>query len=222
MEKILDGELKFIPRVFVMRGRADWNSNIKTLSEPVLADYEEWNKEMKNGISHNKSRNVVMLECNKCHKLDPEYVLKVSILDVDEGIKCRHCNIISASKYWNCPCGIKWFLCDSHKWCIKYTIRAATDSPVEERSNKVAKKQSTGTKPCIPCVMVSHVELLKEDLIAEEYKSRQAQDPKSQKEIVLDDKASRVKRPRLLGPILAARFGVPSTHLGTSDESIKP
>ena len=70
--------------------------------------------------------------------------------------------------------------------------------------------------------MVSHQELLKEDLIAEEYKSRQAQDPKSQEEIILDDKTSRVKRPRLLGPILAARFGVPSTHLGTRDETIKP
>ena len=65
----------------------DWNSNIKTLSEPVLADYEEWNKEMENGISHNKSQTVVMLECNTCHKLDPEYVLKAPIFDVDKGIK---------------------------------------------------------------------------------------------------------------------------------------
>ena len=70
--------------------------------------------------------------------------------------------------------------------------------------------------------MVSHQELLKEDLLAEEYNSRQAQDPKSQEEIILDDKTPRVKRPRLLGPILAARFGVPSTHLGTRDETIKP
>ena len=159
------------------------------------------------------------MECNKCHKLDPDYVVKPSLFDVDKGIKCRHCNKVSPSKNWNCPCGCRWFLCDRHKWSTSNTIRAATENPEGESPNKVARKHSIGPKPRVPRVMVHHQEMLMEDLSAESEKLKQTQSEKIQEDVTLEDNSSRWKRPRLLGPILAKRFGVPSTHHCPSEES---
>ena len=163
-----------------------------------------------------------MMECNKCHKLDPDYVAKLNLFDVDKGTKCRHCNKISPSKNWNCPCGNRWFLCDKHKWSTSNTVRVATENPDGETKNKVARKHSIGPKPRVPRVMVRHQEMLMEDLNAESEKLIQTHNVKIQEDVTLDDNTSRWKRPRLLGPILAKRFGVPSTHLCTSEETNKP
>ena len=222
LDKIIDGDLKFIPRNLIMRGRAEWDSNIKPLNDPIMINNNDWNNEIEIGISRNKSRNVVIMECSKRHKSDPDYVIKPSLFDVDRSIKCRHCNKASPSKNWNCSCGISWFLCDQHKWNTSIAVRIAKQNPEGEAKNKVAKTHSLGPTPRLPRVMVCHQELLKEDLNAESEKSKQTPIARSPEDITLDDSTSRMKRPRLLGPILAKRFGVPSTHLDTREESNKP
>ena len=88
-----------------MRGRAEWNANIKELHTPIYNDHDTLYKEMENEIKNNKNMNCVMLECNMCHKSDPDYTIKTDIFDVEKGIICRHCNKTSPSKVWSCPCG---------------------------------------------------------------------------------------------------------------------
>ena len=121
------------------------------------------------------------MECNKCHKLDPDYVAKLNLFDVDKGIKCRHCNNISPSKSWSCPCGNRWFLCDKDKWITSNTARVATENPDGEIKNKVARKHSIGPKPRVPRVMVRHQEMLMEDLNAESEKLIQTHNVKTRK-----------------------------------------
>ena len=44
-----------IPRALIMRGRAEWDSNIKILTDPIFVNFDEWYNEMENGIIHNKT-----------------------------------------------------------------------------------------------------------------------------------------------------------------------
>ena len=69
-----------------MRGRAEWNANIKELPPPIYCDMELWYKGMENDIKQNKNKTCVMLECNKCHRSDPDYAIKADIFDVEKGI----------------------------------------------------------------------------------------------------------------------------------------
>ena len=79
LDKLINGELKFSPRTFLMRGRAEWNAHIKELSPPIYNDLESWYNEIENEIKNNKNKKCVMLECNRCHKSDPDYTIKTDI-----------------------------------------------------------------------------------------------------------------------------------------------
>ena len=214
LDKILDGNLKFIPRVLVMRGKADWNHNIKTLSEPTLVDYEDWKKEIlrKMNENRNKYKEVIMLQCSKCQKSDPHYALKPNLFEVEGCIKCRHCGKTSASKNWNCACGIKWFMCDQHRWCTQEGRKNDGSKQDEGKPKKVQKTQHAGTMMCENRLMVSHQQLLEEDLKIESEKFPHKRNAKAKSDITLDDPGVQLKRPRVLGPKLSAKFGVPGTH----------
>ena len=69
----------------------------------------------------------------------------------------------------------------------------------------------------IPEITASHQELLKEDLAAEEIKTKQA-GIKAKGEVTLGVTQPQAKRPRLLGPILDARF--PKEKGGSSPPGI--
>ena len=205
LDKLINGELKFLPRILLMRGRVEWNANIKELTPPIYNDLESWYNEIENEIKNNKNKKCVMLECNRCHKSDPDYTIKTDIFDVEKRIVCGFCNKSSLSKLWNCPCGTKWFLCEEHKYCTKSITRPIAKGEHEIDSSKDAKKQKLETKTRAQQVMVSHQVMLEQDIAAEKYKTKRNDGSRPKADIVLGDSQLMVKRPRL-GPILNARL----------------
>ena len=206
LDKLLNGELKFIPRVLAMRGRAEWNANIRELSPPIYCDMELWYKNMENDIKQNKNKTCVMLECNKCHRSDPDYAIKADIFDVEKGIVCGFCHKSSQSMLWNCPCGKKWFLCDQHKYCTKSITRPI--AKVDEGTNisKECKKQKLETNTSSKQVMVTHQVMLEQDLAAEDNKNTLMRESGSKVDIVLGESQQMIKRPRL-SETLNAKLG---------------
>ena len=208
LEAVVLGEAKFVPRKLNMRGGADWNSEIKPLKEPWICDQDKWNRDIEYGIQNYKNKEVVFLQCNRCKCYEPDYSINLDIYDVEKGIKCTHCKKTSPSHQWKCICGINWFICDKHRWCTKSVTRTRKEESENKKSDKEltksSKKQKTGNAS-IPEIMASYKELLKEDLVNEEKRLRQLGN-KAKGEVVLGTSKPQAKRPRLLGPILDARF----------------
>ena len=84
--------------------------------------------------------------------------------------------------------------------------KESENKEAEKELTKSNKKQKTGNAS-IPEIMASHKELLKEDLANEELRLRQL-GSKAKGEVDLGTSQPQAKRPRLLGPILNARFPV--------------
>ena len=246
IDKIIKGQTKFIPRPLIMRGRADWIHNINKLCDPQLVNYEEWKEHiLKNENWNSRNQKAILLKCSKCGKIDPHYILKPSMFDVDNNLKCRHCGKQSMSKHWTCPCGDKWYLCNTHKWC-------AVDGPNQKpkcddniRPHKVPKiipdgiknhKNDPNEKPSKsqkthhgettvgegdPNLMVTHQQMLKDELKHESEKCQHPKNTRPKGDITLDSSGVVTKRPRVLGQKLSVRFGTELSSLANKDGTNK-
>jgi hypothetical protein len=254
IDKIIAGQLNFLPRPLIMRGRAEWNSNIKSLSDPVLINYEEWREaEVNNERWEQRGCKGTLLKCSKCNKVNPHFSLKPALFEVDRNIKCSHCGKQSMSKNWTCPCGTLWFICNKHKSCatdvpnIKVNMNESdrpkklpkisqsndqsewnkngneigdrNDNEISERPSKARKQQHGATidGEGDPNLMVSHQQMLEEELKSENEKSLHPKNGRPKGDITLDSSEVVTKRPRVLGPKLSARFGVLLSELASKD-----
>jgi hypothetical protein len=170
--------------------------------------------------------------------------------DAVKNLRCKRCNKQSMSKNWVCPCGEKWFVCNKHKWSAddglklhipidnierptkcpkKDDIKNDTPSGRVEnpKPSKAHKKQQHGDGVTFegegdPNLMVSHQELLEYELKMENEKHLHPGKNRPRDHITLQTPTSAVKRPRVLGPKMNAKFGVQTSEPAyTKDEMNK-
>jgi len=140
INKILQGQMTFLVRAFIMRGRADWCNNIKKFDMPKLVDYEGWKQTIINNESwNNRHKKDVLLQCSKCLRWDPIKSHNFTILNVDKQITCHHCHKQTMSKAWTCPCGENWFVCNTHKWYAKNGNSTISPDDTNSRPTKSTK-----------------------------------------------------------------------------------
>ena len=144
---ILQGQRAFLIRPFIMRGRSDWCNNIKQLSLPKLIDYDSWIKSImacdKWSTRHKKD---VLLQCSRCFTSDPIKSHNFSLFNVDKQIKCCHCKKQSMSRFWKCPCGENWFLCNTHKWYANDCNKPTCAADISNRPSKSVKTSHINNK----------------------------------------------------------------------------
>ena len=93
------------------------------------------------------------------------------------------------------------------------------DNEISERPSKARKQQHGATidGEGDPNLMVSHQQMLEEELKSENEKSLHPKNGRPKGDITLDSSEVVTKRPRVLGPKLSARFGVLLSELASKD-----
>ena len=188
-----------VPKVLALNGKAGWDSTIITLSHAHTTG-PDWD-----AAPAGSSAPLVttqFYECKSCNKVEPSTCKEFQYLNLDCRRKCFHCKKLSEVKDWRCSCGVRWYLCQTHR---KDSPDNRTASP---QSHVRAKWQTSSPESQKRKAEVSTSEfeaLLEEDLKRE--KKRFAIRPAGI--ITLGDVVLSPQGPEKLGPILSRRFGRP-------------
>ena len=99
---------------------------------------------------------VAFYRCPKatCSKLMPTSTGKFDYQNVDQAVKCMHCESRGPSHLWKCACGQCWFECQRH-------VRAKV---VPFRARVVCARKSGKRKTSATTVTYTHDQLLKQDV----------------------------------------------------------
>ena len=109
LHEIMNGKRNIQPRIFRMRGKADWDDDLPCLCKAPLS------RQMPNIITKDCRPNCVSFyTCPNCHNKESEYNANLDIRNLDNRIKCNHCNKLTPIGDWRCECSIRWYLCERH------------------------------------------------------------------------------------------------------------
>ena len=187
-----------IPREFKIRGKVEWDSEIPKLTESStrgssttgLLEYHEI-----------QPKEITFMSCPRCNKLESNVALNLQKIDLDKKIKCQHCAKFSSTKDWKCLCDVKWTLCREHCKCAVPAITCATPG-------KSARCQtSTHRNSKRPAPSFDRKLETPEERTGKRQRTIAHSADAGVGMVSLDHVPP--KRPRILGPVLAARFGYP-------------
>ena len=177
-----------------MRGKIDWDDALPTLSKALPSKPPP-------PIIYQESKNISYYKCPKCNKLESESHSGLDIRNLDNKLKCTHCNKSSVMWDWGCECSIRWFLCERHGTLRKNTENRLSPGSTQRRKSSASGEDTNSVKRA--CVHRSFDLLLAEDI--SKYERPKSAGTKRKASVSLDSSA-RLGVPRLLGPILANRF----------------
>ena len=187
-----------IPREYKIRGNVEWDSEIPILAEPSnletkttgFLEYPEI-----------RSKEITFMGCPRCDKLESNVAIKLQKTDLERNIKCQHCAKLRCTKDWKCPCDIKWTLCREHCKCAVPNLASTIPG-------KIARCQtSTHRKSKRPVSSNDRKLDIPEEPTGKRQRTNAHHVDAGEGLVYLDHVPP--KRPRILGPVLAARFGYP-------------
>ena len=198
LEDYIARRRKLVPKVLALNGKAGWDSTITTLSHAHTTG-PDWDAAAP-GTSAPQA-GTQFYECKSCNKVEPSTCKEFQYHDLDLRRKCFHCKKHSEVKEWRCSCGVRWYLCPTHR-------KDSQVIPTSPHSHVQAKWQasSSDSRKRKAEVDTSDFEVLLEEDLRRERK-RVAVTPA--RIITLGDVVLSSQGPTKLGPILSRRFGRP-------------
>ena len=204
-KKFLKGEVKLLPHDLKLKGKAVWDSNLPTLTNPHPPSgnwaslFEEERLE-----AH---RNATMLACPDCGGVESSFNHVFQVRDLDRRLKCGFCNKSHPVRRWTCPCSMAWHVCSVHAGCFKpYFKEDNGKQPDGHLADPAADDKATQSGLKASRRFKTPEEIIEQDRKrAKAIKSTRGGE-KRRADIVFDVEPCR-KKPTLLGPKLAARFG---------------
>ena len=202
LDAFMQGLRRIVPKVLALNGKAGWISTISTSSCHDNRTSILWRPALLE-CPRPPVQNAVFLTCpNKfCDKVESSTCRDFQFHDLDAKHKCFHCHKLSGVRNWNCPCGVRWHVCQLHA----VVVGSLTISP---RSQVLAKWQASSSggqkRKQAEASSKGYGELLAEDLRREGKRGRH--DPA--RTITLGDAALPSQAPSRLGLELRRRLGI--------------
>ena len=201
--KIKQGQKLMIPRDFKIKGKVEWDNSIPRITQPTF-DEIKTTKNLDYGEVANKQ--ITFISCPRCQKSEPNNKIKIQKQNLDKSIKCPHCGKSTATKEWTCPCNTKWYLCEEHSGIALPALRSCIPG-------RMARSQTATRRNLKRALPKEGVTPLGPGEGSTAKRMRTKSNSSRLDEGMVDLNLVPLKRPRLLGPILAARFGYPQRDM---------
>jgi hypothetical protein len=110
IKQFQDGILQLKPAMPNLKGRAGWDSNIKSIRTAT------WDKDCNKQAQDNSKRALepICLQCPSCKASTLSTHAAFQSEDLDRICKCVSCKQSNKSNDWLCSCHVKWHLCNKH------------------------------------------------------------------------------------------------------------
>ena len=204
-KQFLKGEVKLMPHVLKLKGKAAWDSNLPTMTNP-LAPGDGW-AHLFNEERYEALPNATMLACPGCGGVESSFNPVFQVCDLDRRVKCGFCKRSTPVRRWSCPCNMAWHCCSMHAGCFKpYNMDDSGKQPKGNLSSPVADDKAVNFN-----LKASRRFKTPEEVIEQDHRRAKALKAtrggeKRKADIVFEEEPG-LKKPTRLGPILRERFG---------------
>jgi len=206
-KKFIKGDIKLLPHVLKLKGKAVWDSNLPTMTTPI-ASRASWSLLFKEEC-YEALPQVTMLKCPGCDGVESSYNPVFQFKDLDRKAKCGFCKHSSPVRRWTCPCGKAWHTCLLHAGAYKPYFKEASGKQLLSGHLSIS---ASDDKAINVNLKASRRFRTPEDIIQQDHRKAKAlkiasSGIKRKADITFNLDDCQLKKPTRLGPILRERFG---------------
>ena len=137
VQEFREGKITFIPIVPVWKGRAGWDSNIKTQPSKQEPDNQSAIATFASNHVSKRELEQTQFSCPQCNKETPSKNQCFQLQDLDKVNKCKNCKVNVKVRDWMCSCGHTWHLCDIHR---SYCSQQSNKKPLSNVPSQCRKR----------------------------------------------------------------------------------